>query len=91
MFYPRPLFSSLLLALPRREWFETDHTYIGFESDYIAEVAADLFYVEGRAMGKLFMHLLPMTRLKTDKRRKVCEILLHVSTRLGTCTYNLHI
>ncbi len=54
-------------------WFDVDGTYIGAESDYIAEVEREFFYVEGKAMSRLMVHLLKTkSNLKAENIRKVC-------------------
>ncbi len=71
--WSRLLFSSLLIALPRNEWFATDDTYVGAESEYIAELEREYFYIEGKAMSRLMVYLLETkTSLKAEKIRKVC-------------------
>lgn len=68
----RILFSSLLIALPKDEWYDTDDTYVGAEAQYIAELEREYFYIEGKAMSRLMVYLLETkTSLKADKIRKV--------------------
>ena len=55
---PRPLFSSLLEALPKKTWEQRDDVYESREADYIAEAEASLLYGKGHMISHLFMYFL---------------------------------
>lgn len=64
--------SSLLVALPAKEWLVRSDTYERTEAGYIAKVEVDLFYVEGQAICRLLVYLLETkTNLKLDRIEKV--------------------
>ena len=72
-FYLRPLFSSLLVALPVKKWHTRDDTYECTEAEYIPEVESDLFLLEGKLIIGAVLHLLEtQTSLSVDKVQKVC-------------------
>lgn len=54
----RPLFSSLLVALPVEEWHTRDDTYECTEAEYISEIEGDLFHLEGILINAIVQHIL---------------------------------
>ena len=84
----RPLFSSLLTALPVEKWHIRDDTYECTEADYIAEVEGDLFHLEGILIKTVFQHIVETrTSLSADKvydvsspssRNINCDVLMGV-------------
>jgi hypothetical protein len=69
----RPLFSSLLEALPKRTWDERDDVYECREAEYIAEVEESLLYAKGQMIVHLFHYFLyTRTNLSPEKADKVC-------------------
>lgn len=68
----RPLFSSLLMALPVEQWHKRDDTYECTEAKYISEVEGDLFHLEGILINVVVQRLLEtQTSLSKDKIHQV--------------------
>lgn len=71
-YFFRPLFSSLLEALPKKTWNSRDDTYECKEADYISEVEESLLYAKGKMIVHLFQYFLhTKTYLNADKISKV--------------------
>ncbi len=64
----RVLFSSLILALPKKTWYARDDTYEVKESDYIAEIEESLLYSKEQMIIHLFQYFL-QTRSSLKKSR----------------------
>ena len=77
MFLFRPLFSSLLEALPKKTWNLRDDTYECREAEYIAEVEGSLLHAKGQMIVHLFQYFLrAKTNLRDDKMKTVCILSL---------------
>ena len=64
----RPLFSSLLVAMPVEQWHKRDNAYECTEAEYISEVEGDLFQLEGVLINMVVQRLLEtQTSLGKDK------------------------
>ena len=72
---PRPLFSSLLEALPGKIWNEREDTHECREASYIIEAETSLLYAKGQMIIHLFKYFL-QTRagLSKEKVSKVCFV-----------------
>ena len=78
LFVFRPLFSSLLEALPKKTWNLRDDTYECREAEYIAEVEGSLLHAKGLMIVHLFQYFLrARTSLREDKMNQVWVITEH--------------
>lgn len=75
----RPLFSSLIDALPKKTWSMRDDEYECREADYIAEAESSLLYTKGLMIIHLFKFFLQTkTGLSKDDITKVgCRFCLN--------------
>lgn len=74
----RPLFSSLLYALPKPTWIWREDEHECKEAAYIAEVEENLLYNKGQMVIHLFRYFLhTQTGLSTKKIDKASYFALH--------------
>ena len=84
----RPLFSSLLVAMPVEQWHKRDNAYECTEAEYISEVEADLFQLEGVLINMVVQRLLEtQTSLGKDKILQVLttHFWVHTCTTILLC------
>ena len=83
--YCRPLFSSLLVAMPVEQWHTRDDTYECTEAEYISEVESDLFCLEGILVNVVVQRLLEtQTSLSKDKIHQV-ELIIFIQNDVSIC------